>query len=279
VIEGPDQGWTAPLVLGGLVVGAVLVACFVLWELRSRAPMFDVRVFLRRAVVGGGLAIFAVYMTFFGIVYLTPQYLQYVEGHSTLEVGVLMLPLGLVFALLSPFSAELSRRIGVRRVLTGGLVVMAAGLALLALVRDVAGSGVVLAGTAVYSVGWAAMMAPATTAIVNALPAAKAGDASSVNQITRQAGGAFGIAVIGSVFAAIYVGGVRAALPAEIAPAAERSIGSALEAAARHGGASSERLVEQATLAFDAAAQVAFLVAAGLALAGAAAAAIALRRS
>ncbi len=140
VIEGPDLGWFDPLVVAALVVGVVVVASFVGWELHTPAPMFDVRVFRYPAVIGGGLAIFLVYLTFFGIFFLLPQYLQYVQGRSIVAVGIAMLPFGLVFAVLSPFSARVTRRIGIREALTGGLVLMVIGLTTLALLREVSGT-------------------------------------------------------------------------------------------------------------------------------------------
>ncbi len=272
VIEGPDHGWLEPSIVAALVIGAVVVACFIAWELRTPDPMFDVRVFRHPAVIGGGLAIFLVYLTFFGIFFLLPQYLQYVQRRSILVVGLAMLPFGLIFAVLSPFSARVTARFGVRQALTCGLVLMAIGLAVLSLLGEVGGYGLVLAGTGLYSVGWAAVMAPATTAVVNALPVAKAGDGSSVNQITRQVGGAFGVAIIGSIFAAVYTSRVQRGLSgasAAVTSAAEQSLGGAIRAASTLGGASGPRLAHDAVRSFDEAAQVGLSVAAMLALLGA----------
>ncbi len=123
-------------------------------------------------------------------------------------------------------------------------------------------------------------MAPATTAVVNALPVAKAGDGSSVNQITRQVGGAFGVAIIGTVFASVYAARLDDALsdvPPKASAAAENSLGGAIGAANQIGGAAGDRLVEQATRAFDAGAQFGLAVAAALALLGAIVAAVTVR--
>jgi hypothetical protein len=143
---------------------------------------------------------------------------------------------------------------------------MAAGLAILGLLAEVEGYGIVFLGIAFYSVGWGSVMAPATTAIVNAVPPAKAGDASSVNQISRQSGGAFGVAVIGSVFAAAYALRVVDLFPARFEETASDSLGGALQSATSIG---SEQLANASIRAFDEASQIAFLVAAVLTLAAA----------
>ena len=139
---------------------AILVVAFVMWELRAEAPMFDVRVFRYGAVIGGGLAIFLVYVTFFGMLFLLPQYLQYVQGRSVVAVGLAMLPFGFVFAVLSPFSARLVQRFGIRAALTGGLLLMALGLIALSLLREIDGYGILLLGAVLFGAGWAAVMAP-----------------------------------------------------------------------------------------------------------------------
>jgi DHA2 family multidrug resistance protein-like MFS transporter len=106
---------------------------------------------------------------------------------------------------------------------------------------------------------------------------AKAGDASSVNQITRQVGGAFGVAVIGSTFAAAYSAKLPSAIegvPAASLAAADQSLGGAVDAAGRIGGTAGAQLAALATDAFDAAVQISFLVAAALSVMGAVVAAI-----
>jgi Na+/melibiose symporter-like transporter len=155
-------------------------------------------------VVTGALAMAMVYFTVQGIQYLVPQYLEYVEGYSTVSAGLVMLPVGLGLATLSPRSAGLVERHGQRAMLTTTLGLMAVGLALLALVGVWGGVVNVLVGLVVFSVGFGLVVAPATAAIMVALPVTKAGDGASVNLISRQVGGALGIALMGSVATLAY---------------------------------------------------------------------------
>ena len=72
VIEGPDRGWLAPEVVGGLVVGVALIVAFVVRELRADAPLFDVRILVRRAVSAGSFTLFTAYWIFTGMLFLLP---------------------------------------------------------------------------------------------------------------------------------------------------------------------------------------------------------------
>lgn len=194
IIEGPDQGWTEPTVIVAFVVGLVALAGFVVWELRVAHPLFDVRVLTIAAVVAGALAMSMVYLTMQGIELLVPQYLQYVENYSTVAAGVAMLPIGLGLALLSPRSAGLADKYGQRTMLTATLGFMAAGMAVLGLVSVWGGVVNVVLGLIVFAIGFGLVVAPATSSIMVALPVSKAGDGASVNLVSRQVGGAIGIA-------------------------------------------------------------------------------------
>jgi EmrB/QacA subfamily drug resistance transporter len=204
IIEGPDQGWTDPAVLVAFVVGVATLAGFVAWELRIAHPLFDVRVLSIAAVVTGALAMAMVYLTMQGIELLVPQYLQYVEGYSTVVAGVVMLPIGAGLAVLSPHSARLVERYGQRTMLAATLGLMAAGLAVLALLSVWGGVVNVIVGLTVFAIGFGLVVAPATSSIMVALPVSKAGDGASVNLVSRQVGGAIGIALIGTTATVAY---------------------------------------------------------------------------
>jgi len=280
IIEGPNAGWQSPVIIAALVVGLALSAVLVLWELRSKTPMFDVRVFRYGGVIAGSLVLFLLYVTFTGIMFLIPQYLQFVLGESPLVAGLALLPLGGVFALIAPFASVFERRFGIRRVLVFGLSCMAAGLIVLSVIDEVSGYLFVLVGCLVYVAGWAPSLGPATTAIMNAVPAAQTGDAASVNQITRQVGGAVGVAVLGTIFTSVYamrLAGAIETLPRASVKLAESSIGGAAQVADSLGSSARNILLAAADKAFVYGVQVAFIVAAVLTAAGVAVVAMALR--
>ena len=137
LIEGPDAGWASPEVLAAGVCGVVAGVLFVRTELRRRSPLFDVSVLARPPVVAGALAILCVYVSFMGVLFLLPQYLQYVQDHSVVTTGVVLAPLGLGAAIGAHYNARLFAALGARVTLSVGLVLLAASTALLLLLaRD-----------------------------------------------------------------------------------------------------------------------------------------------
>lgn len=228
IIEGPDFGWTNPIVVAALVAGVVLIGAFVAWELHTPEPMFDVRVFGLRELVAGATALFLLYVTFVGLLFVLPQYLEGSLKESPLATGMLMAPVGIVFALCSPLSARVLKRLGVRTTLTVSMLVMGAGTLVIATLAWTTGVGLLVAGECIYGVGVALAMPPASTAVINALPVEKAGDGSDVNLITRQVGAAFGVALIGSVFAAASGHGIPGASATALIVAAVLAFAGAL---------------------------------------------------
>lgn len=203
LIEGPEQGWAAVRVLVAAVLGLTATGAFILRELRVAHPLFDLRVFRLGSVLAGGLAMSVVYVTFSSLQLLLPQYLQYVEDFSTVAAGVAMMTGGIMLGVLSPVSARFVDRYGLRTMLTATLALLAAGMVVLSLVNIWGGIVNLEAGLIVYGFGLGLVVAPATAAIMR-LPLEKVGDGAAVNMITRQVGGALGVAVLGSVAVAAY---------------------------------------------------------------------------
>jgi Na+/melibiose symporter-like transporter len=238
IIEAPLRGWTDALTLTGLGAGLLLLAGFVLYELRREEPMLDPRLFARRGFGVGSVSLTLQFFAQFGLLFVALQYLQFVLRYSPLEAGASLLPMAFMLMLLSPRAPKLARRIGVR--ITGGLglAVMGGGFLIFSsLSRHSSywhfGLAALLAGT-----GIGLATAPATTAITSALPAHRQGIASAVNDLAREVGGAFGIAVLGSVLNSSYRNHIAAAtthLPPKAAAAIKDSIAAAAQAAPNHG--------------------------------------------
>jgi hypothetical protein len=150
--------------------------------------------------------IMLLFFAMFGSIFLLTQYLQFVMGYTALQAGVRLLPMALVMLVAAPTSARLVERIGTKVVVATGLALASLGLLLYATLpasgasywSDVAWRMMVMA------LGMGLTMAPATESIMGSLPRAKAGVGSAVNDTTRQIGGAFGIAIIGSVMSSLY---------------------------------------------------------------------------
>jgi len=252
VIEGPERGWDDPLTMTALVVGVVGLVLFVAWELRRESPMLDPRLFLRRGFGAGSLSICVQFFAAFGFLFLALPYLQLVKGFSPLQASAALLPMACVVMPLSRVAPMLAGRVGVRVTGGAGLGLMATGFAILSTLDVDASYWLFLAGLLPFGAGMALAGAPATTAIVASLPREKQGVASAVNDVSRELGGALGIAVLGSFFNAAYrsgVGHATSGLPADVSERATASLAAAQQVG-RSLGARGEALVAHAETAF-----------------------------
>jgi EmrB/QacA subfamily drug resistance transporter len=251
LIEGVDTGWTSPAVIVAAATGIAAGVAFFSAELRRGHPLFDVRVLTRPRVAAGSAVILAAYLATLGMMFLVPQYVHYVQGDSALASGLGVAPYGLGLAVVSPLSGGLAARYGSRVVLVAGLLIAAAGFVPLVLLSGDSPLALVLLGTGIVGCGFAVGFPPATAVIMNDLGTEKAGDGAAVNQLARQVGGALGVAIVGSVFAAIYAAKVAGdSVPGE----AEESIQDATDVASGLHGAARVDLLNDAVASFDAAA-------------------------
>ncbi|HEY6531756.1 MAG TPA: DHA2 family efflux MFS transporter permease subunit [Acidimicrobiales bacterium] len=275
VIEGPRWGWGSTSTMLGFAGSALLLVGFVLWELRVTHPLLDVRVFkiARFSAAAGAISVSSFAM--FGFVFLATQYFQFVLGYSTLSAGLHTAPFAVFVGVTAPLGARLALTYGPRRVVSSGLGLMSLGLVIASqLTADSAYVGPVLISMAVIAIGLSLVFAPATEAVMGALPKEKAGAGAAVNDTTRELGGTLGVAVIGSVFASVYGPQVVDALrqfpvPADAVEAARESMGAALQITAAAPDGVRESLQGVASGAFIDGMSVGYLVAAGVALAGA----------
>jgi EmrB/QacA subfamily drug resistance transporter len=271
VIEAPTYGWLAARTVVGLVLALVLLAGFVVWELRQRNPLLDPRIFRNRPLSTGSMSIFVQFFAFYGYTFIGLQYLQLVRGDSPLLAAVQVLPLAAAMMVSSRLAPGLTGRFGTRRVCSAGLVLIAAGLATVAQVGTHSTYVLMAAGLVVLGIGMGFAMTPATTAITEGLPPAQQGVGSALNDLTREVGGAIGIAVIGSILTSTYSSRVNlAGLPDRVAAQVKASY-----AIASHLGG---QVADRAHTAFVSGMHVALLTAAGAALLAAVAVTVLLAR-
>ena len=236
LIQGPEYGWTDPLVLGGFVAAVALLTSWVAFERRQEHPMLDPRLF---RIPRFGLATLALGTTFavmFGMFFGLAQYLQFVLDYSPLGAAIRVMPFAVVMITVSPHGPALAARFGSGHVIGGGMLVTALGCGVMALLTGDSGYGHVVLGVILVSSGMALGFPTSTAAIVGSLPLDKAGVASAVNDTTREVGSAVGIALLGSLLSAGYRRGLGNALdqaPAEMAELARDSVGAALVVAQR----------------------------------------------
>ncbi len=242
IIEGPSKGWTSSEVLVGALIGVVGVAAFVGWELHTDHPMLDLHFFENPRFTAANIAVTLTFFAMFGSLFLMTQYWQLVHGFTPLEAGVHLIPYALTMMFTAPMSARLVEQLGTKRVVTIGLALISAAMLVLSTIQPDSSYLRVIVNMCVMSVGMGLTMAPATESVMGSLPREKAGVGSAVNDTTRQMGGALGVAVIGSLVASVYAGGIDDAAPqfgitGSVLETARGSLGGALKAGGALGDA------------------------------------------
>src|SRR5438270_1324401 len=277
IIQGPNWGWGSPATIATIAAGVLILAVFIDVERRTARPMLDVSLFRNPRFTAASGSITIGFFVLAGFTFLITQYFQFVKGYTPLGTGVRLLPVAISIAVAAVVGTKLAVRVGNKAVVAAGLAMF--GLAVLWIsTASAATSYVEIVGQMLLGGGGLGLItAPATEAIMGAVPTQKAGVGSAVNDATRLFGAALGVAVVGSVAASLY--GTRLAstiphgLPAGAALAAKGSVGGALVAAKSLGHAGlagpAHALAAAATGAFLHSLQGALRLASGVAFGGA----------
>ncbi|MEU8449577.1 MFS transporter [Streptomyces globisporus] len=215
----------------GLVVGFV----FVRRQKHLAHPMIDLGLLGRRTFGGPVFAnLLAMFATVGMAVFLT-QYLQSVLGLSPFRAALWSLVPAVGAAVAAPVAAALAQRVDRAYVMGGGFLVSACGFLWMTQVRADSALWFALTGAALYAGGLVAAMALATELALGAAPPERAGSAAAVLESGQELGGALGMAVLGSIGAAVYSREMADAVPAGMphAEAVRETLGGATAAAAR----------------------------------------------
>jgi MFS transporter, DHA2 family, methylenomycin A resistance protein len=134
-----------------------------------------------------------------GLLFVVTLYLQDVRGFSPLAAGVALFPLFIPLTVAAPLAGRLTARVGARPPMVAGLLVAAAGIALLGVLGRDASRLALLPALVLWGIGLGVLTPAVVAAALGAVPAGRAGLASAVNNTARQAGGAIGIAAFGAL--------------------------------------------------------------------------------
>lgn len=201
VIEGNSRGWTDPVIVGTIALGAMLLVAFVAWERRAPAPMLPLRFFRSRAFSLANLSSLLMYFGMFGSVFLLTQFLQTVQGYSPFQAGLRVLPWTLAPIFVAPIAGALSDRVGGGLLMGLGLSLQAIGLAWLGLVATPTVDYAVLVVPFILSgVGMGLFFAPVANVVLSAVRPEEEGQASGANNAIREVGGVFGVAMLTAIF-------------------------------------------------------------------------------
>jgi len=193
---GAATGWTSPRVLTELVVGVACLLALVPVEGRVRAPMVKLSLFESRQFTAINVATVVFYGALAAAGYLLALHCELTLGFTASEAGAVLIPSSVIFLALSPVSGALVPRIGPRRLMTAGILSVAAGLLWWAFAPAGGYAGSILPGTVLWGIGLGLVVTPLTSAVLAAVSDLDLGEASAISDVASRLGGAVMIALV-----------------------------------------------------------------------------------
>ena len=221
LVRGNGVGWGSAEIVGALAAGVVLLAAFVVWELRTEQPMLPMRFFRNRTFALANIASLFMFFGMFGSIFLLAQFFQTVQGYSPLGSGLRILPWTAMPIFIAPIAGALSDKIGGHILMGVGLLLQAVGLAWIAEVSTPTSAySAIVIPFILSGAGMALFFAPVANVVLSAVRPEEEGQASGANNAIRELGGVFGVAVLASIFSgyggyesgATFVDGMRPAV-------------------------------------------------------------------
>lgn len=200
--QGGEWGWNAPLTIGLLAGGGILLAIFIRVELASRHPVVQLGLFRDRGFLGDALMLMITQSAVTGVTIYLGLYLQDILGFSPVRAGAALMPLMIPVLVVMYFAGRAYDRRGVRLPATFGAVVVTAGLALLAVGTSAETYWIMMLGMIAIGSGVPFIQVPSNTDGMSRVGAERRGMASGVLQTFRQTGSVVGLALLAAVIAA-----------------------------------------------------------------------------
>ncbi len=201
LVRAQSLGWTSPTILVSLGAGATLLALFVAWERRAREPMLPMSFFSRRAFAVTNFASLTMYFGMFGSIFFLSQFMQDVLHNSPLQAGLKILVWTGATMVVAPLAGVFSQRFGSRPFMLSGLTLQAGALAWLAAILSTdTPYAEMIVPFIMAGAGMALVFAPSAGAVLSAVRAEEAGQASGATNAIRETGGVLGVAVLASIF-------------------------------------------------------------------------------
>jgi EmrB/QacA subfamily drug resistance transporter len=201
LIRSHPDGWGSTTVTGSLIAAAVLIAIFLVIEMRLRAPMLDLHLLRVPTFNGGLIAAWAISASLFSLLTYVVLYLQNVLGSSALDTGVRLLPMTGAIFLTAGLAGRLTGHVPTRALIAPGFALIGAGLLLMRGITPADGWTHLLPGMIVAGIGAGFVNVPLASTAVGVVEPARAGMASGINSTLRQVGIATGVAALGSILA------------------------------------------------------------------------------
>lgn len=211
VIEAGTLGWHAPRVWLLLGLGVLAGLAFLRIESRSRAPMLPLGLFHQRAFTAATVVGLVVNFALYGAIFVLSLYFQRVRGYSPSATGLAFLPFMIAVTVANVLGGRLASHIGQRLPMVVGLLLGAAGFALLLDVDAATRYAVLMAQLLLIPVGIGVAVPSMTTTVLASVPRTRSALAAGVLNTVRQAAGAVGVATFGSLAGMDIVHGLHVA--------------------------------------------------------------------
>jgi EmrB/QacA subfamily drug resistance transporter len=201
VDRSTQLGWSSLLVISLLLASALLMAAFVLRQLRAREPLLQLSLFRDRTFSWAMALSFVVVTAMFGTMLLLPLYLQEVHGYDAIETGLLLLPQAAMAALSMPLGGFLTDRIGPKWVVATGMILLTIGSVVLAQIHYDSSNWLVIGALMLRGFAMGFAMMPTMSAALARVPRRYASRASSITNTLQRLSSSVGIAVLVTVLA------------------------------------------------------------------------------
>jgi EmrB/QacA subfamily drug resistance transporter len=200
LIRGDTVGWGSAEIVGLIAGSVVLLALFVVSQVVQENAMFDLALFRNQTFDGAAIVAFAISASMFAMFLYLTLYLQTILGLSPLQTGLRFLPITLLSFVAAAVSGNLSARVPVRLLLSGGLLLIGVGLLLMNGLNATSQWTALLAGFIVAGIGIGLVNPSLASTAIGVVPPQRSGMASGINATFRQVGIATGIAALGAIF-------------------------------------------------------------------------------
>jgi len=200
LVRGNDEGWGSTLIVSLFAAAAVLMAAFVAIESKVREPMLPLGLFRNHAFTGVQLAAFAVSASMFALFLYLTLYLQQFLGYSAIDAGIRYLPITIGAFLIAPIAGMALAKVQARYLMSGGLLLIGAGLLLMSGLNMNSEWTALLLGFVVGGIGVGLLNPVVADVALSVVPKEQSGMAAGINDTFRQVGVAVGIAAWGAIF-------------------------------------------------------------------------------
>ncbi|MGZ4128543.1 MAG: MFS transporter [Actinomycetota bacterium] len=199
LIEANQLGWSSPVIIGSLVGAAAIFGVFLTYERRASHPMIPLNFFRIPAFSAGNSVAFSISLGMFGTFFFMSLYLQLIRGYSAFRAGLSFLPLTAMIVIAAPLAGRYASKHGSRAPMVLGPLMAGTGLLLGSLLHANTSFAFIFPMFMLMGFGMGITMTPMTAAVMNSVGAQRAGMGSAMTNTSREVGGVFGIALLGTL--------------------------------------------------------------------------------